>query len=201
MVAVTRIYLEQGARVVFAVALDWPGWCRSAKSADEAMAALERYRPRYELIVGESVDHLEYELISELAGNSTTDFGAPAMSGPFDTTFTDADRCRHLDVLDRHWTYFDRVVDESPLELVKGPRGGGRDRDAVARHAQEAERHYAAKCGARVAPRTDWPTQRAMVRGALDAGLETAWPVSYAIRRIAWHLSDHAWEIEDRRSR
>ena len=27
---------------------------------------------------------------------------------------------------------------------------------------------------------------------------DTAWPVRYAARRIAWHVLDHAWEIEDR---
>jgi hypothetical protein len=25
------------------------------------------------------------------------------------------------------------------------------------------------------------------------------WTASYAIRRIAWHVTDHIWEIEDRR--
>ncbi len=25
------------------------------------------------------------------------------------------------------------------------------------------------------------------------------WPTSYALRRIAWHVIDHIWEIEDRR--
>jgi hypothetical protein len=24
------------------------------------------------------------------------------------------------------------------------------------------------------------------------------WPVRYAARRIAWHVLDHAWEIEDK---
>jgi hypothetical protein len=24
------------------------------------------------------------------------------------------------------------------------------------------------------------------------------WPARYAIRRIAWHVLDHAWEIEDK---
>ena len=27
---------------------------------------------------------------------------------------------------------------------------------------------------------------------------ETAWPIGHAIRRLAWHVLDHAWEIEDR---
>ena len=24
------------------------------------------------------------------------------------------------------------------------------------------------------------------------------WPIPYAMRRIAWHALDHAWEMEDR---
>ncbi|WP_433360649.1 hypothetical protein [Streptosporangium sp. CA-115845] len=26
------------------------------------------------------------------------------------------------------------------------------------------------------------------------------WPVRYAARRIAWHVIDHLWEMEDRRT-
>jgi hypothetical protein len=26
------------------------------------------------------------------------------------------------------------------------------------------------------------------------------WPVRYAARRIAWHVLDHAWEMQDRAS-
>jgi len=31
--------------------------------------------------------------------------------------------------------------------------------------------------------------------GAIPGG---RWPARYAARRIAWHILDHAWEIEDR---
>ena len=27
---------------------------------------------------------------------------------------------------------------------------------------------------------------------------EVKWPWRYVVRRIAWHVLDHAWEIEDR---
>jgi hypothetical protein len=27
---------------------------------------------------------------------------------------------------------------------------------------------------------------------------EKGWPLRYAARRIAWHVLDHAWEIEDK---
>lgn len=38
-----------------------------------------------------------------------------------------------------------------------------------------------------------------MVLAALEGQPElAAWPASYAIRRLAWHVADHAWEIEER---
>ena len=43
----TRVYLEATKRRTFAMALDWPGWGRSGKTAHEALAALAEYAPRY----------------------------------------------------------------------------------------------------------------------------------------------------------
>jgi len=31
-----------------------------------------------------------------------------------------------------------------------------------------------------------------------EAAQEKGWVVRYAVRRIAWHTMDHAWEIEDK---
>jgi hypothetical protein len=65
--------------------------------------------------------------------------------------------------------------------------------------ASEAERAYSAKAGARIPPRTPWHQQRATTAAALRAGVSAgAWPVRYTIRRCAWHVLDHAWEIEDK---
>jgi hypothetical protein len=38
------------------------------------------------------------------------------------------------------------------------------------------------------------------LRAARDAtpAVERGWPPRYAARRIAWHVLDHAWEIEER---
>ena len=43
----TRVYLEVGSSKVFACALDWPGWCRSAKNEDDALHVLADYAGRY----------------------------------------------------------------------------------------------------------------------------------------------------------
>jgi hypothetical protein len=81
--------------------------------------------------------------------------------------------------------------------VVRG--GGGRGRDAIVDHVREAERSFSGKCGARVPPRTPWDQQRETLATALRAGAPGGtWPARYALRRFAWHVLDHAWEIEDR---
>ncbi len=96
----------------------------------------------------------------------------------------------------------------APSELRKGPRGGGRDRDAIVDHVLGAENAYARKLGLRLPqpPPGDGTAIAAQreaivqaVRGAAgrDVG-ERGWPAPYTVRRMAWHAVDHAWEIEDR---
>ncbi len=41
------VYLEVAAKRVFACALEWPGWCRSGKTEELALATLFDYAPRY----------------------------------------------------------------------------------------------------------------------------------------------------------
>jgi hypothetical protein len=195
-----RVYLESGRSSVFAVALDWPGWCRRAKTPDAALEALDSYRNRYVASVGRSPLHGEFEVIGTVEGNRTTDFGAPDARGPWDDDPpTGGELVRQIGLLGSAWTYFDGVVATAPEAMRKGPRGGGRDRDAIVAHVMEAERAYGRKVGARVPPRTPWADQRAALAAALESGgAEGAWPVGYALRRLAWHVLDHAWEIEDK---
>ena len=102
------------------------------------------------------------------------------------------------------WTVFDRVVEEAPAELRKGPRGGGRDRDAIVAHVTEAEMGYARQLGIEGPGRID--DLRAAILEVLRRPSdgsplrEKGWRPRYAARRIAWHALDHAWEIEDRRA-
>jgi hypothetical protein len=196
-----RVYLEEGARSVFAVSLDWPGWCRRGRTADDALDTLDAYRDRYATVVGGGFAPGDLEVVGTVAGTKTTDFGAPDARGPWDASPpTGAELERQVGVLRTSWAYFDEVVAAPPEVLRKGPRGGGRDRDAVVDHVREAERAYAPKFGTRVPPRTPWPEQRASLADALLAGPSDAlWPVGYALRRVTWHVLDHAWEIEDRR--
>jgi hypothetical protein len=194
------VYLEQGTKGVFAISLEWPGWCRRAKTPDLAIASLEDYRDRYAKIVTGAFRPGPFEVIGTAKGNATTDFGAPDARGPWDDVALGASElARQLDVLQDCWNYFDAVVEDAPSVLRRGPRGGGRDRDQIVNHVREAERAYCSRVGYRVAPRTPWDEQRDVVLTTLrTAAPNPKWPTAYAIRRCAWHIIDHAWEIEDK---
>lgn len=196
-----RVYLETGKRWVFAAAVDWPGWCRRGKGEEAAIETLLQYSDRYSRAVGVAVPTAPVEVVGRVATRSgMADFGAPGSPGPWDDEpLSSRELGRHLGLLQASWAYLDRVATVSPSELRKGPRGGGRDRDAMLKHVQEAERAYSPKVGCRVPPRTPWDEQRAMIESGLrQAPADSAWPVRYTIRRMAWHILDHAWEMEDR---
>jgi hypothetical protein len=104
----------------------------------------------------------------------------------------------------------DNVAKTSPAELRKGPRGGGRDRDKMLQHVISAEAAYARKIGVKhkepalgdaAAIRALRDDIVAVLRAARsgDPLRDNGWPARYAARRIAWHVLDHAWEMEDRR--
>jgi hypothetical protein len=219
-VANTKIaaYLEPGAKRIFACAYDWPGWCRSGKDEQQALAALGAYAPRYASVAAEA--RLPFspsageriEVVERLPGSTTTDFGAPDKIPAHDwEPITDPAAERLAALVAATWTVFDRVVTGAPAELRKGPRGGGRDRDAVVAHVLAAETAYARKLGVRqrqppVGDEAAILVLRAAIGKALRAGSDAlrtpakGWPAPYAARRIAWHALDHAWEIEDRSS-
>ena len=212
----TAVFLEVGNKRVFACALDWPGWCRAGKDEDLALEALAAYAPRYAVVperagiayparVGENL-----EVVERLPGSATTDFGAPGEIAGADAERTirvQAERLTALVVAS--WAAFDRVRAGAPAALRKGPRGGGRDRDKMVDHVLGAEAAYARKLGikhrqpaigdqAAIAALRDDIV--AVLRAPSDGSppVPKGWPPRYAARRIAWHVLDHAWEMEDR---
>jgi hypothetical protein len=196
-----RVGLEIGSRWVFASALDWPGWCRRGKGEQAALDALFDYADRYAPVAGPGFAPGELEVVGQVPGNRITDFGAPDVQGPWDREPLPADEADRLTgLLEACWSYLDPVAAAAPEVLRKGPRGGGRDRDAIVDHVRGAERTLSCpKAGIRVRPRTPWDQQRAALAAALRAGAPGGtWPARYVIRRSAWHVLDHAWEIEDR---
>jgi hypothetical protein len=212
----TPVYVEVGKRRAFASARDWPGWCRAGKGEEEALRALAEYVPRYAVVAAEagltfrSSAGEALEVVERLPGDATTEFGAPSAIAAGDADeLSKAEAGRHAALLAAAWAVMDRVVAGAPATLRKGPRGGGRDRDAIADHVLGAEAAYARKIGIAHKPPAAGDTEAvAALRGEILDAFRTrrfgepprskGWPPRYAARRIAWHVLDHAWEIEDK---
>lgn len=211
MGAPTRVYLEVGTRRVFAAALDWPGWCRAGRDEAAALEALAGYADRYRTVAdgaGIAFDSPgAFVVVERLEGSATTDFGAPGALPAADRAPVGADEAQRLATLvAAAWRALDGAAATALEVLRKGPRGGGRDRDAVVAHVVESEQGYARHLGvtarhARGTGADAVAARRRAVLAALTAGQPRPgdrWPARYAARRFAWHALDHAWEIEDR---
>ncbi len=122
---------------------------------------------------------------------------------------TDADFDRKLAILRASWTTFDDTAARVSAELRKGQRGGGRDKDHIIRHANGAEiDEFAPKVGVKVPLETrDDPDALRAYRDAFADAIRQqhvrgepsrSWALQFLIRRCAWHMLDHAWELEDR---
>ena len=217
-----EVYLEVGAKRVFACAVDWPGWCRSGPDEASALAALLEYGPRYARVVGSA--RLGFEaparvedvrIVERLAGNATTDFGAPGVIPSADRgDASDADYLRLEKVLRAAWRALDAARKRAEGKVLrKGPRGGGRELDAIVRHVIEADRSYLAGLGWKLRPSDRLADALDQTRSAITNALAASargeipatgprggkrWPVRYFVRRSAWHVIAHAWEIERR---
>jgi hypothetical protein len=210
------VYVETGGRRCFACSLEWPGWCRSGKTEGEALETLLAYAPRYAIVVAAAGLRFparaqeQADVVEHVEGSMATDFGVPGMPAAADgRSLTRAGAGRLASLVAASWQVLDDVVAGAPAALRKGPRGGGRDRDAIVTHVLDAEAAYARKLGLRwkpasrgdeasIAERRD--AILAVLRQPSDGAalVEKGWPPRYAARRIAWHALDHAWEIEDK---
>ncbi len=211
----TDIYIELGGKKAIAWSLEWPGWCRIRKSEEEAVQALIDTEARYRLIAQRA--GLEFApgdlvVVERLPGDANTAWGVPSVLATAETRPIDAVTAqRNVALLRASWDVLEEVVTASPAELRKGPRGGGRDRDEIWHHVIEAERAYARKIGVRHKPleANDLSALRAMreeiaavlsIPSSGEPLVSGGWNASYTVRRMAWHVVDHIWEIEDRRS-
>jgi len=213
------VYLEVGSKRVFAGAIEWPGWCRSAKTPDAALEALLAAGPRYAKAVGRAggpftppkvVD--AFKVVEKLKGDATTDFGAPGIAPKADSrAMTPKELARHQKLLEASWAAVERAAKKAKGKTLSvGPRGGGRTLDAITQHVDDADGAYLRGLGGK--PHSG-ETTRGLRKAFLDmvaarAGGEEPppsprrtkpfWTPRYAVRRSAWHALDHAWEIEDR---
>ncbi len=218
------VYLEIGKKRTFAGALDWPGWCRSGRDEPSALHALLGAGPRYARVLQSSglgfqapADASAFVVVERLAGTTTTDFGAPDVAPSQDTQPVDAAALqRFRTLLQACWQAFDAAVQvASGQELRTGPRGGGRDLDGIARHVLGADQGYLARLAWKWQSKEgdDLNAELSRTREAILNVLAAAargevpargprggaiWAPRYFVRRVAWHVLDHAWEIEDR---
>jgi hypothetical protein len=175
-----------------------------------ALANLAAYAPRYAPVaklarIEFPKDKIEFDVVERTPGNATTDYGAPGIPTKDEKKpLTRAQAERMVSLVEACWKYLDQVRAGSPQSLRKGPRGGGRDRDAMFDHVLGAETEYAKAVGTRLKQPDgkDAAAVKAFRKAVLDSfsnpNREEKWPVAYAARRTAWHTIDHAWEMEDR---
>ena len=131
-------------------------------------------------------------------------------AAPENYPMTEAQCERKIALLRASWSTFNDIAARVSPALRKGPRGGGRVRGQIIRHVNGAEIHeFAPKVGVKV------PLETRDGAGALrayrDAFVEAirehrargeparSWALQFLIRRCAWHMLDHAWELEDGR--
>ena len=200
----TPVYLEVGSKKIFACSVDWPGWCRAAKTEEAALETLARYAERYRPVAEEAGARWprsvadDFDVVERVKGNATTDFGAPGAPAAVDSTpLTKAQAERLASLVEGAWTVFDRVAQHAPAELRKGPRGGGRDRDKMVAHVADAEPGYFRTVGIKDGRQAFLDALRAARQPRPELATKT-WPWRYAARRVAWHALDHAWEMQDR---
>jgi hypothetical protein len=218
------VYLEIGKKRTFAGAIEWPGWSRSGRDEASALQALCDYSARYERVLHRTQlgfqapeDVSAFNVVERLEGNVTTDFGAPGIAPSSDTRSVDeAELQRFKTLLEACWQALDAALQAAAgKELRKEPRGGGRDQEKMVKHVLEAEAAYLARIGWKLklgadlqaSEKFDLTRQAALnaVEDAFQGNLPMQgprggirWTVRYYVRRSAWHLLDHAWEVEDR---
>jgi hypothetical protein len=215
-----RTVIESGPKGKRSVAfsLDWPGWSRGAKSADLAVETLESYRERYRPVARLAKMAREFDavgplkIVEEKVGNGSTDFWgisfspAAAEQGPM----SKAELERGITLLRACWAFFDGGAARVSPEMRKGPRGGGRDRDRIIRHTIRTESEdFARQVGLRI------PEEAALTPDGLRQHRQTyvaamraynagevkrmrSWTLPFLIRHSAFHMLDHAWEMEDK---
>lgn len=214
-----RLTLELGpkGKKVVAVAPDWPGLERGAKTVEAAIEKLESYIPRYANVAKLAGMDAEFgairnvEVLEKYQGTGSTDFWGIsfAFSSIDERDISSTELERALRLMNGCWTFFDDVRLRVSAEMHKGARGGGRDRDRIVRHTLGNEQEWAGKVGVHP-PQGEVVTDNEGLkayRSAYCAAIRTfhsqhkvarTWPLRFLIRHSAYHTMDHAWEMEDK---
>ena len=217
-----RLTLEIGpkSKKVVAVAPDWPGLERGAKTGEAAIERLQAYLPRYAPVAKLAGMEAAFaainkptatvDVVEQYPGTGSTDFWGIsfAFSGIDRQDLSRDELERELTLMRACWAFFDEVRSRVSPEMQKGPRGGGRDRDRIVRHTLGAEQDWTPKLGLR--PPYDTLLTDEGLQAHRDAycnairafhaegKMARTWPLRYLIRHTAFHTLDHAWEMEDK---
>ncbi|MEM8863255.1 MAG: hypothetical protein AAGD96_33515, partial [Chloroflexota bacterium] len=108
-----KINLEIGKKKVNAIAVDYPGWCRSGKTEEAAIETLLSYAPRYRAAVPSILleDAERYTIAERLQGNASSDFGGPGVESESDTLPIDGSELDDLcALLTDCWNAFDDAI-------------------------------------------------------------------------------------------
>ena len=213
-----RITLEIGpkGKKVVAVAPDWPGLARGAKTGEAAIERLRSYSLRYAQVakraeMAAAFDAItNVDVVEQYAGTGSTDFwGISFAFSSIDKQGMSVDElARELTLLQACWAFFDDVRGRVSAELQKGPRGGGRDRERIVGHIFANEQDWAKGLGVH-SPDDALLTDKGLkahrdaychaIRDYHAQGkVAGKWPLRYLIRHTAFHTLDHAWEMEDK---
>lgn len=220
-----RVTLETGpkGKKVAAVAPDWPGLSRGAKTADEAIEKLRAYIPRYSPVarlagMGAAFDAIDgVDVVEWYEGKGMTDFwGISFAFSSFDRQDVPAAELeRDLTLLQACWAFFDDVRVRVSAEMQKGPRGGGRDRDQIVRHVLANEQDWAKGVGVLAADGAVFTDEglrehrdalyraiRAYHSECKQPGKVAKWPLRFLIRHTAYHTRTMPgkWRTRTRRS-
>lgn len=213
------IYLEIGKKRTFAGALAWPGWCRVGRDEAQAIQALFDYAPRYARVVGRlgfqpppAIEQLKIR--ERVQGDAGTDMGSLSGVAPeYDNQPVDQhEHARLVTILEACWHALDRSARAAHgKELRPGARGGGRTLESILQHVLDGEGGYLrrleykrdkqAEKDATLSRKAMLEALAAAVRGEVpEVGPRGGkrWTGRYFVRREAWHVLDHTWEIEDR---
>src|SRR5512133_2932540 len=217
-----RVMLEIGpkGKKVVAVAPDWPGLERGAKTEAAASERLLAYVPRYapvaqlagmeEVFAAANAAPAGAEVVERYPGVGSTDFwGISFAFSSIDQQAMSSEALeRELTLMRACWAFFDAVRVRVSAEMQRGPRGGGRDRDHIVRHTLGSELDFSKKVGVLT------PFEALLTDEGLNAHRDAycnairaqhaqnkmarTWPLRYLIRHTAFHTLDHAWEMEDK---
>jgi hypothetical protein len=187
------------------------------------LAALLAYGPKYASILAGTrlgfvapKDLAQLVVVERLPGTATTDFGALSAAPTVDHERScDAAGLKRFEkILGAGWRAFDEAVKSARGKtLATGPRGGGRALEAIVSHVIGADAGYLTAVGWRAPKAAKPPEQLTATREAILAALKASatgkipsqgprgggrWTARYFVRRVAWHVTAHTWEIERR---